>query len=113
MSKILHCHISVRGFLGASDSELGRMLSSVMKPGGERFASVHEFRHALMDDLAKGREALPVGEPCDGFDFKTGCPGHQVERPAPLSLPSAQDLDAVAAEDTARQRTAGTEAPAV
>jgi hypothetical protein len=30
----------------------------------------------LYDELAKGRRVLPMGPPCEGFSYETGCPGH-------------------------------------
>jgi len=33
----------------------------------------------LMDRLAEGKRVLPLG-PCDGFDFRSGCPGHEDAR---------------------------------
>jgi hypothetical protein len=36
-------------------------------------------REALMDELAKGHELVPFGEPCEGFDYKSGCPGHPID----------------------------------
>jgi hypothetical protein len=34
-----------------------------------------EARAALIDELAKGNEFIPMSE-CDNFDFKQGCLGH-------------------------------------
>jgi len=34
---------------------------------------------ALMDELASGRRVLPVGKPCEGWSYETGCPGHPKE----------------------------------
>jgi len=45
------------------------------KSDGTKFASVEEFKNSLYDELAKGHEVIPMGE-CEGFDYKTGCPGH-------------------------------------
>lgn len=36
-----------------------------------------EAMETLLDELSKGRKVLPVGEPCEGFSYDTGCPGHQ------------------------------------
>jgi hypothetical protein len=30
-----------------------------------------------MDELVRGHEVIPCGEPCKGFDYKKGCPGHE------------------------------------
>jgi hypothetical protein len=35
-----------------------------------------EVREVLYDELAKGRKVIPMGEPCEGFSYDTGCPGH-------------------------------------
>lgn len=45
---------------------------------GTKFASVEELKGAFLDELAMGHEVIPVGKPCEGFDYKTGCPGHRV-----------------------------------
>jgi hypothetical protein len=35
-----------------------------------------------MDELVRGHDVIPMGEPCEGFDYKKGCPGHeQVDAP--------------------------------
>jgi hypothetical protein len=31
----------------------------------------------LLDRLGEGKRVLPIGEPCDGFDYQKGCPGHE------------------------------------
>ena len=31
-----------------------------------------------MDHLAQGHEVIPFGPACEGFDCKTGCPGHEI-----------------------------------
>lgn len=72
----IHMCLSVRGALSWTKREAKRNLSWLTKDGGERFASVEEMREALMDELSKGHEVLPCG-PCESFDFKTGCPGHE------------------------------------
>jgi len=38
-----------------------------------------DLKEYFLDQLALGREVIPLGEPCEGFDYKTGCPGHDVE----------------------------------
>lgn len=44
---------------------------------GNPFTDIRVFRGKLMDELALGRECLPIGKPCEGWNWKTGCPGHQ------------------------------------
>jgi hypothetical protein len=69
--------ISVRGMLHWSEAETRRNLKSITKNDGTRYVSVAEFKNSLMDELAAGHEKLPLGEPCEGFDYKHGCPGHE------------------------------------
>lgn len=39
----------------------------------------------MLDQLAQGREVIPIThKPCEGFSYKTGCPGHEMtEAPRP------------------------------
>lgn len=46
-----------------------------------RELTIPEIKEWLMDELAKGRRVIPLGKPCEGFSYETGCPGH--EEPAP------------------------------
>jgi hypothetical protein len=57
-------------------SETKRNLRSITRNDGTKYRDIHEFRNDLMDELAKGHEVLPLGKACEGFDYKTGCPGH-------------------------------------
>ncbi len=75
MNRVIHLSQSVRGLLHYSDRELTQALKWITRDGGKRFRSARELRNALMDELVKGHELLPTG-PCEGFDPKTGCPGH-------------------------------------
>jgi hypothetical protein len=59
------------------------MLSSITRSDGTRYSSVEEFRNALLDEIARGHEVLPMSDECEGFDFKTGCPGHEQPEPSP------------------------------
>jgi hypothetical protein len=77
MSTTIHMCISIRGMLNWTTAETKRNLKSITKTDGSKYANVHEFRNDLMDELSKGREVLPMGKPCDGFDYKKGCPGHE------------------------------------
>lgn len=49
----------------------------ITKNDGSKFTP-EELKKAFMDELAKGHEVIPMGKVCDGFDYKTGCPGHDV-----------------------------------
>lgn len=39
--------------------------------------SKQEAQDFLLDQLAMGREKIPFGEPCEGYSYKDGCPGHE------------------------------------
>lgn len=81
MSKTVHMCIDVRGMLNWPLREARKNLKWITKDDGTPFRDVHEFRHMLMDELAKGHEVLPLqNPPCEGFDFKRGCPGHEVNQ---------------------------------
>jgi hypothetical protein len=69
--------MSVRGTLSRDKRYLKQALKWITKDDGSRYRDVEALRDALFDELAKGREVLPMG-PCEGFDYKTGCPGHEV-----------------------------------
>ncbi len=76
MATKIHMCLSVRGALKTmTKRQLGRMFSH---DDGRRMTA-DEARDALMDELAKGHEVIPFGEPCEGFDYGgSGCPGHEV-----------------------------------
>ena len=76
MSKTIHMCISVRGMLNWDRRKTMQNLKNIKKDDGSRFTNVAEFRESLMNELAAGHEVLPLGEKCEGFDYKTGCPGH-------------------------------------
>lgn len=69
-----HMSFSVRGALLLSKREM----EGVFRHDDGRLMTPDEARTELMDHLAAGHEKLPIGE-CEGFDFKTGCPGHRKE----------------------------------
>ncbi len=67
-----HMCIDIRGVLNWKDKDLKKLFKA--DDGGK--ATAQEIRNYLYDQLADGWEVLPFGEPCEGFDKKTGCPGH-------------------------------------
>lgn len=76
MSRTIHVHLNVRGALmNYRPRDFKGML--VDKATG-RPLTPREAKAALLDVLARGIEAMPIGEPCEGFDFSTGCPGHDM-----------------------------------
>jgi hypothetical protein len=72
---IIHVSLSVRGALKWPPAKLREATEWITKPDGSRFTPA-ELRDALLDELAQGHEVIPMAENCEGFDFKTGCPGH-------------------------------------
>lgn len=72
-----HMCISVRGMLNWNRAEAKRLMKSITKSDGTRYTSWDELRNELMNELSQGHEVLPMGEACEGFDYKTGCPGHE------------------------------------
>lgn len=83
MARLIHVYLDVRGallnytdedFVGFRDESGCQM-------------SPYEARSALLDALLSGVAALPIGEPCEGFDYKTGCPGHDAKE---LAGPAAR-----------------------
>jgi hypothetical protein len=61
--------VSVRGQLNKSAAKLRR----------DWKGSAGEDREFWMNHLAKGHEVIPFGDPCEGFDYTKGCPGHKEE----------------------------------
>ena len=68
----VHVCLDIRGALSWTKKRLARL----MRHESGRWATADEAREALLDEVAKGRKVLPIGEPCEGFDYQTGCPGH-------------------------------------
>ncbi len=81
MTKTLHMCLSVRGALMNWTAKDFRTLFT--RSDGRR-ATDAEAKSYLLDELAKGHEVIPMGEPCEGFDYSGGgCPGHPQEEPNP------------------------------
>jgi hypothetical protein len=74
-----HVCLDVAGFLAQSDRELRRCLRSITRGDGSRFPDVRALRAAFLEELAQGHKVIPMGKPCEGFSYETGCPGHTEE----------------------------------
>ena len=73
MTKLYHMSLDLRGALhNWSDREFRGLL----KHNDGRTMTVREAKDALLDEIAKGHKLIPC-TPCDGFDYQTGCPGHE------------------------------------
>lgn len=69
----VHMSLSVRGALRWPKSRLKGMVRDNLTG---RSLTPEQTREWLMDRLAAGVELLAYGD-CEGFDPKTGCPGHR------------------------------------
>lgn len=72
-ARTIHMCIDVRGLLLKSDRHLEGWLSD----DAGNLLSPRDARLALMGELLKGHEVIPASGACEGFDYKTGCPGHE------------------------------------
>lgn len=63
-SRTYHCCLSISGTL-----KRARDIKCF-------FDNAEEGRTFLKQCLAEGKRVLPFGDPCEGFSYETGCPGH-------------------------------------
>ena len=73
--RTVHASLSVRGALRWDKRRLKR-LAPALVVDGRQCRTAEEAREVLLDLLSDGTELLPLGN-CEGFDPKTGCPGHE------------------------------------
>jgi hypothetical protein len=69
--------INVRGVLEKSNAGLEEFFPGTLKRGARAVVDGEEIRSALLSELQLGHERLPIGKPCDRWDWKTGCRGHE------------------------------------
>jgi hypothetical protein len=81
--RIVHMCISVRRMLRWPKRQLKKLVTD----DNGRYLDAEAAKEWLLDQLSEGRECLPLGEPCEGFDYKTGCPGHEAPAPTPEVSP--------------------------
>ena len=72
MSKTVHMCVDIEGVLRWSDRELAKLFTA---DNGATMRG-HYVRDWLKLQLAQGKRVLPMGKPCEGFSYETGCPGH-------------------------------------
>ena len=75
-----HMQQSVRGALMNWNP---REWVNVCRDDSGRVMTPREVQAGFLDLLSKGVELIPIGGPCEGFDPKTGCPGHAVPESPP------------------------------
>lgn len=76
MGKSIHASVDVRGALTWKDRELVRFFKGMLGADGQRLTTAYEIRRRFVDVLADGWWHVPFGKACEGFDPKSGCPGH-------------------------------------
>lgn len=79
MLHVNHVGVSVRWMLNWTRAEAKRNLRHMKRGDGSPWASVEQFRDAMMDALSQGTEFFPIGNACEGWSPKTGCPRHEEE----------------------------------
>jgi hypothetical protein len=73
---VLHTSVDIRWLL---ETRTSRQLADAVTVNGKRVDDGEIVRNALLNQLAEGHALLPIGDPCEGWDPKTGCPGHRIE----------------------------------
>lgn len=67
-----------------TNRELNKHFRGVLtRDDGTPIVGAFDIRQAFLDELALGHEVVPFGKPCEGFDYKHGCPGHPVLEATP------------------------------
>ncbi|HVZ89577.1 MAG TPA: DUF3310 domain-containing protein [Polyangia bacterium] len=76
VSRHIHLCLDIRGAIQ------GTGWKALSSPDGRRVSKAEAIGY-LMDRLAEGKRVLPMDKDCVGFDYQTGCPGHEDEAEAP------------------------------
>lgn len=77
MSRTIHMCQSVEGpLMNYRVSDWKRIAKCVTRDDGSRM-TWEEVKQWFIDELAKGHKVIPLGKPCEGFSYVTGCPGHE------------------------------------
>lgn len=61
---------------GAVASWTPKMFRDIGKDNDMTGAQVKKYFEL---QIYKGKKVIPFGEPCEGFSYETGCPGHIIE----------------------------------
>lgn len=73
--KVYHAHLDVINFLVEAKKQDYR--KAFVNPDTGKPVPHKLAKKSLCVELLKGHMLLPLDEDCEGFDFKTGCPGHE------------------------------------
>lgn len=71
MGRTIHVCQSVEGAIRNWDK---RTWNSLAKSNN---TSVDEIKERFWSYMRDGIKVIPIGEPCEGFSYQTGCPGHE------------------------------------
>lgn len=55
------------------------MYKGTITVDGKLLINGEQIRDFFLDELSQGHEVIPCGDPCEGFDYKKGCQGHEQE----------------------------------
>lgn len=78
MSRTIHMCVNVRAQIEKPLRQLQREWAGAIHDAqGNEPTTGRDIRAFWMDQLAQGREVIPFGSACEGFDYKKGCPGHE------------------------------------
>ena len=75
----IHSCLDIKGALTNWSNE---MLAGMFAHTDGRPYTAREVKAQLLEYLSEGKEVLPLGVPCEGFSYKTGCPGHRFRKSA-------------------------------
>lgn len=78
MSTTVHCSLDVENSLRTFKAQNWKR--SMKDETGRRLTPA-ECKDFLLSQLKLGRTCIPIGEPCEGFSYETGCPGHEAADP--------------------------------
>lgn len=74
MSRTIHVGIDVKGVLM---NWRAREWVNVCRDESGNFMTPDAVKAHFLDQLAQGHLRYPYGEPCEGWSWTTGCPGHE------------------------------------
>lgn len=77
-AETFHLSASIDWLLNKQGPYLGEMFTKTVD-GKKLYLSAEEARCYLYHLRAEGKKLLPLGQPCEGFSYITGCPGHPHE----------------------------------
>jgi hypothetical protein len=68
----MHVSLSIEGALKSR-----KKINYMQHDDGKRMSD-KEARDYLQESLREGKRVLPISSECEGFDYITGCPGHDI-----------------------------------